>query len=348
MIKKTMKKLILSLFTFSFTILGAQKIADVSLELLDGNIIKGTTIVNDIELITAYGKLLIPVSKVNHLEVGIGRDNAITEKAKNYLKILSTSNSDDTRKGAYKDLVKLGIKAIPGINDFFSEPKNISEENTYAGEFTIDNALAEIKAAGNLSNDAPMEDIITMENNYTMGGTYNFTKMDVKTEYGNLSVPKEKIKSISVSVAIEPGKGEFSFKLMGSKNISGNTNGGWLKTGITVKAGQRFTITANGEVSLASLSNTKYKPDGSSKAEGAADFTKPYGASEDGEYSSGGYPSYGQVIYKIGESATENLKAGAKFNGAAKTSGMLMLSIYETVYNANNKGVYNVKVALGK
>ncbi len=343
-----MKKIIISFFTFCTIISSAQKIADVSLELLDGNIIKGTTIVNDIELITAYGKLLIPVSKVNHLEVGIGRDNAVAEKAKSYLKILSTSNSDDTRKGAYSDLIKLGIKAIPAINDFFSDPKNISDENTYAGEFTIDNALSEIKSAGNLSNDAPMEDVITMENNYTMGGTYNFVKLDVKTEYGNLTVPKEKIKSISVSVALEPGKGEFSFKLMASKNISGNTNGGWLKTGITVKSGQRFTITGSGEVSLASLSNTKYKPDGSSKAEAATEWSKAYGAT-DGEYSSdAGYPSYGQVVYKIGESSTENLKAGAKFNGMAKTAGMIMLSIYETVFNANNKGVYNVKVSLGK
>jgi hypothetical protein len=280
--------------------------------------------------------------------VGIGRDNAVAEKAKGHLKILSTSNSDDTRKGAYTDLVKLGIKAIPAINDFYNDPKNISDESTYTGEYTIDNALSEIKAAGNMSHEAPIEDVITMDNNYTMGGSYNFTKMDVKTEYGNLSVPKEKIKSIDVSVAIEPGKGEFSFKLVASKNITGNTAGGWLKTGVMLKAGQRFTITANGEVTLASLSNSKYKPDGSSKAESATEFTKPYGSSEGDEYSGGGYPTYGQVVYKIGENSTENLKAGAKFSGTAKQSGMLLISIYETVYNASNKGSYNVKVSLGK
>ena len=344
-----MKKVIAFACIFISFIGKSQKIADVSLELLDGNIIKGTTVVNDIELITAYGKLIIPVSKVNHLEVGIGKDASITEKSKSFLKILATGSADETRKGAYADLIKLGIKAIPAINDFYSDPKNISDENTYTGEFTIDNALAEIKATGNLANDTPIEDIITMENNYTMGGTYNFSKMDVKTEYGNLSVPKEKIKSISVSVAIEPGKGEFSFKLIASKHISGNTNGGWLKTGINIKTGQRFTLTANGEISMASLSNTKYKPDGSSKAESATEWTKAYGATEDGEYSSGtGYPSYGQVIYKIGESSNDHLKAGAKFNGAVKSSGMLLISIYETVYNANNKGVYNVKISLGK
>lgn len=343
-----MKKTIIALFLAAGFCAYSQKQADVSLELLDGNIIKGTATVNDVELITAYGKLVIPVSKISHIEVGLGRDNASSEKAKGFLKILSTSNSDDTRKSAYADLLKIGAKAIPAINDFYNDPKNISEESTYAGEFTIDNALAEIKAAANISHEVPVEDILTMENNYTMGGSYNFTKMDVKTEYGNLSVPKEKIKTIDISVAVEGGKGEFTFKLIASKNISGNTNGGWLKTGITVKAGQRFTITSTGEVTLASLSNSKYKPDGSSKAEGAVDFTKPYSSGDDGEYSSGGYPTYGQVVYRIGESGTENLKAGAKFKGTAKTSGVLMIAIYETVYNAANKGAYNVKVSLGK
>lgn len=344
-----MKKVIFALVAFSVINMSAQKLADVSLDLLDGNIIKGTTTINDIELITAYGKLIIPVGKISHIEVGLGKDNTTNEKAKTHLKILSTSSNEDTRKSAYNDLVKLGIKAIPAINEFYNDPKNISEESTYSGEFTIDNALSEIKASGNLNYDAPIEDILTMDNNYTMGGTYNFAKMDIKTEYGNLSVPKEKIKSVDISVAVELGKGEFSFKVPASKHISGNTNGGWLKTGVTVKAGQRFNITANGEVTLASLSNSKYKPDGSSKAEGAAEFTKPYSSGgEVGEYSSGGYPTYGQLVYKIGEASTENLKAGAKFSGTAKTSGMIMISIYETVFNSGNKGAYNVKVSLGK
>ncbi|MBA3663253.1 MAG: hypothetical protein H0W61_03470 [Bacteroidetes bacterium] len=343
-----MKKILVSFLACYSLFSYSQKQADVSLELLDGNILKGTAMVNDVELVTAYGKLVIPVSKISHIEVGIGRDAAVAEKAKSHLKILATSNIEDTRKGAYADLVKLGIKAIPAINDFYNDPKNISEESTYTGEFTIDNALSEIKSSANLTHEAPMEDILTMDNNYTMGGTYTFTKMDIKTEYGSLSVPKEKIKSIDVSVAVEPGKGEFSYKLTGAKNISGNTSGGWLKTGVTLKSGQRFTITANGEVTLASLSNSKYKPDGSSKAEGATDYTKPYNSGEEGEYSTGGYPTYGQVVYKIGEASTETLKAGAKFSGTAKTSGVLMIAIYETVFNANNKGAYNVKVSLGK
>jgi hypothetical protein len=343
-----MKKAIALFLILYAQFIFAQKQADVSLELHDGNLIKGVAQVSDVELITAYGKLNIPVTKVSHIEVGIGRDNAVIEKAKSFLKILATATTDDARKGAYADLVKLGIKAVPAFNDFFNDPKNMSEENPYTGEFSIENALTDINSAAGINSEIPIEDVITMENNYTMGGTYNFVKLDVKTEYGNLSVPKEKIKSIDVSVMNDPGKGEYTFKLVASKNISGNNNGGWLKTGIQLKAGQKFSISASGEITMASLSNNKYKPDGSSKAEGAAEWTKPYTGGGEEDYSGTGYPSYGQIVYRIGDKVGENLKAGAKFSGTAKTSGMLMLSIYETVYNAANKGMYSVKVTPSK
>lgn len=342
-----MKKIAIILLCLNLIEISAQKSADVSLELLDGNIIKGTTIFNEIELQTAYGKLSIPVSKVNHIDIGISRDNVIAEKAKSNLKILSTANSEELLKVAFADLVKLGIKAIPAITDFQEDPKNNTIESSYNGEFTIENALSEIKSTANIGDDFPKEDIITFENNYTMGGSYSFNKLEIKTEYGNLSIPKEKIKSIDIFLAAESEKGEYSFKLSASKNISGNANGGWLKTGIKLKAGQRFSLIANGEVTLASLSNNKYKADGSSKAAGATDFTKPYGSGE-GEYSGLGYATYGQVVYKIGETSNETLQAGDKLNTTAKSSGMLMISIYETVYNQNNKGAYTVKITIGK
>ena len=53
---------------------GAQKNVEVKLSLLDGNVITGTSTMNDIELITAYGKLIIPVANVSTVKVGIGKD----------------------------------------------------------------------------------------------------------------------------------------------------------------------------------------------------------------------------------------------------------------------------------
>ena len=107
-----------------------------------------------------------------------------------------------------------------------------------------------------------------------------------------------------------------------------------------VKTGQKITITANGEIVLASLSNNKYYPSGktvtsSTSVEGATEETAATSTST--------YPIYGNVVYKIGETGTA-LKAGDKFNGKATLNGILYLSIYETVYNAANSGSYSVKV----
>lgn len=336
-----MKKIILSLFTAILLSANAQqKSVEVKLNLLDGNIITGTSLMGDVELTTSYGKLVIPVANVSTIKVGIGKDKAISDKAISFLKILNTSTNDDTRKGAYNDILKLGPKAISAVSDFNSDPKNFNENQTYTGEYTIDNLLNEMHSASNIEEGAEIDDVVTIDGQYTMGGTFAFQKLDIKTEYGNLSVPKEKIRSVDVSVINSSGGGDFTFKLMASKNISSNQNGGWLKTGIVLKQGQKFTITATGEVTMASLSNQKYKPDGSYVASNGTSY--PATGGEEGSGST--YPSYGNVVYHIGDNSTETLKAGAKFSGSAKTGGMLYISIYETVYNAANTGSYTVKV----
>jgi hypothetical protein len=339
------KYVVLLLSVFTLNMMSQQKAVEVKLNLLDGNVISGTSQMSDIELVTNYGKLLIPVASVSTIKVGIGRDKSTHDKAMSFLKILNTSNSDETRKGAYNDVLKLGVKAIAPVTDFLNDPKNYIE-NTYSGEFTVESLLSELKSSNNIDENTDIDDVITIDNQYTMGGVFNFQKMDVKTEYGNLTVPKEKIRTVDVSVIAPSGTGgDYTFKLLASKHINSNQNGGWLKTGIVLKSGQRFTISASGEITLASLSNQKYKPDGSYSA---ANGTSYPGTNESYEGGVPAYPSYGNVVYRIGENTADVLKAGAKFNGTAKTSGMLYISIYETVFNAANSGAYTVKVGIGK
>jgi len=318
----------------------AQKPAEVSVKLRDGSNVTGTAALPDVTLITDYGKLQIPLKNVSSIKVGIPTDKAVTEKAISYLKQMA-STSEDARKGAYEDLVKLGVKAIPAIDNFINDPKN---QNEYTGEYTPDNAANELRSTNGIDAGTTDKDEVSIENGYLMGGVFEFNKLDVKTEYGNLSIPKEKIKSIDVTYLGESGSNEMSFKLLGSKNISANQNGGWLKTGIMLKNGQKFSIVAIGEVTLASLSNQKYHPDGSYET---ATGEKYPGTATTDEYSSAtAYPSYGNVVYKLGETSTQTLKAGAKFNGTAQGSGMLYLAIYETVFNAANSGTYSVRIIL--
>ncbi|MFL5763152.1 MAG: hypothetical protein ACJ77K_04360 [Bacteroidia bacterium] len=317
-------------------VLNAQNDVELRLTLRDGNVMSGTSKMSNVTLTTAYGKLEIPIRNVTALDLGITSDKAMGDKVANLVKQLDNSD-EKIRKNAYDELVKMDIKAVPALSDFLSSAKY--EPSAYT-DYTADAALGELESKFNMEGSFSDKDVVSIDFEYTMGGNYDFVKIDLKTEYGTLSIPKEKIRHIDVLYTGDSESGDMTFKLLGSKHISSNTSGGWLKTGIMLKQGQKFSITANGEITFASLSGSKYKPDGSVSGTTAAVD------SYEGDYGAGTYPTYGNVVYKIGENSTAVLKAGAKFNGTAATSGMLYISVYETVYNAGNSGSYTVKISL--
>ncbi len=334
-----MKKIILKgiLLFLSFSA-AAQSDVELKLTMRDGNVMSGTSKMASVSLVTDYGKLEIPIKNVTALDLGITTDKVTTDKVIVLVKQLANSN-EEMRKNAYDELVKMDIKAIPAINDFIYSSK--FEASTFT-DYTADGALLELQSKYNVTDGFSSKDVISIDYEYSMGGKYEFAKIDLKTEYGTLSIPKEKIKHIDVMYHGDSENGELTFKLLATKHISSNTNGGWFKTGIMVKSGQKLIITASGEVTFASLSGSKYKPDGSIVGS-ATTGTESY----EGDYNSGStYPSYGNVVYKIGDSSTQTLKAGAKFSGNVQSSGMLYISIYETVYNAANTGSYTVKISL--
>ncbi|MGD0710523.1 MAG: hypothetical protein ABR968_05020 [Bacteroidales bacterium] len=326
-----MKKLILLLACFiAITSIYAQKQkVELKLTLRDGNVITGTSnSVTSVLLNTAYGKLDIPIKNVSSLTFGITPDDGSKTKVINLIKQMNDP-ADDKRQAAYDELVKMSIGTIPVISDYIYGKDYQAGEYT---DFTPEGALTELKSTYGVEENFSDKDVATIDFDYTMGGTFNLKSVDLKTEYGDLNVPKDKIKQMDISVYDEQS-GEKIFKVMANKNISGNTDGGWLNTGIKIKTGQKLSINASGEVVLQSLSGNKYNPDG------AANST-----STTSEYAST-YPTYGNLVYKIGESG-ETVKAGSKYNGTVKESGTLYLAIYETVYNATNTGSYSVKISI--
>lgn len=333
-----MKNIFVLLLTFIQFTTFAQTDIGVKLLLRDGNSISGNTKLNNISLTTDYGKLDIPIANISSIEFGILPDNSKKEKIKSLVTLLSNT-SEEMRKNAFNELVALDINCIPVLQDYIYSDKY--EAGTFS-DYTADNALNDLKNKNNVSDNYSSKDVISIDNIYTIGGAFDLKTIDLKTEFGNLNIPKTKIEKIEIlSLPGNSSNAETTFKLMANKHISGNTNGGWLKTNIYLKAGQKFTVTANGEVTLASLSNQKYKPNGTVSTGTNSDYDSSYDDLISGNNS---YPTYGNVVYKIGESGAA-MKAGAKFSGSAGTGGPLYISIYETVYNAANSGSYTVKIS---
>ena len=323
---------------FSLSLLAQSRETEVRVSLRDGSVFSGKTMMGNVTLVTDYGKLEIPLSHVTSIDLGISPDRTNETKIISLIKQMGNSDAS-MRKSAYEELTKMGVGSVPVISGFIYSEKYIPAEYT---DFTPESALNELRSTLHIDDQTPEEDVVTIDGQYSMGGRYDFKKLDLKTEYGVLSLPKDKIIRLDVLYSPSGDGADRNFMLMGSKHISSNANGGWLKTGIMLKQGQKFTLSATGEITFASLSGNKYKPDGKISGNAmAADYD--YG---EGDYNAGSnYPVYGNVVYKIGEGGTV-MKAGAKFSGNASASGMLFLSVYETVYNPGNTGSYSVKVSV--
>ncbi|MFA4851971.1 MAG: hypothetical protein WC599_05580 [Bacteroidales bacterium] len=325
------KSIILLAFVIAgFSVYSQKEKIELKLSLRDGNVISGTSSsITTVSLNTDYGKLEIPVRNVSSLEFGITPDNENKGKIINLIKQMNDP-AEEKRQVAYAELVKMSIGSIPVISDYIYGSEYQSSEFT---DYTPEAALSEMKSTYGVDDGFKDKDVVTIDYEYTMGGVFALKTISLKTEYGMLEIPKEKIKEVEVSYYDEQS-GDKAYKLLASKHISGNTDGGWLNTGIKVKNGQKININASGEVTLESLSGNKYTPDGNTSS--SSDYESEYSST---------YPSYGNLVYKIGDSG-EMIKAGSKYSGTAKSSGTLFLSIYETVFNASNTGSYSVKVSV--
>lgn len=322
--------ILLAFVIAGFSVYSQKEKIELKLSLRDGNVISGTSSsITTVSLNTDYGKLDIPVKNVSSLEFGIAPDNGNKGKIINLIKQMNDP-AEEKRQAAYDELVKMGIGSIPVISDYIYGSEYQSSEFT---DYTPEAALSEMKSTYGVDEGFKDKDVVTIDYEYTMGGTFALKTISLKTEYGVLEIPKEKIKEVEVSYYDEQS-GDKSYKLLASKHISGNNDGGWLNTGIKVKNGQKININASGEVTLESLSGNKYTPDGNTSS--PSDYENEYSST---------YPSYGNLVYKIGGDG-ETIKAGSKYTGTAKKSGTLFLSIYETVYNASNTGSYSVKVSV--
>ena len=124
-----------------FQIVWAQKPVEVEITTRDGKVYNGTSTLSDMNVITEFGKLAIPVKSISRIDLGISSDKSTNEKVANLIKQMS-GTEETVRKGAYEELIKIGIKAIPAINAFFEDPKNEFEGSV---TYSPNDALEELK-----------------------------------------------------------------------------------------------------------------------------------------------------------------------------------------------------------
>lgn len=326
-----MKKIIRLFLLFVFAQVSFSAIAQnerpvFTLKLRNGDMITGVVDISSITFKTSYGDLAFPMKEVANITLGVNTFGVDKIQVMEHLNTIQNGELNDAAV-AFDKLIKMEIGAIPYIKEFMESPAYKKKENS---DVSVELAYDVMLSRHNLTKAFKTKDVLQTNGATSIEGSYEFESLALETDYGRISVNRAKIASISVIFKEVNNVGTGNFKLNANQNIAGNTNGGWANTGILVRRDQSIKIIASGQVNIASLSNNAYTPDG-----GVNGTPGPKSAE----------PSYGSLVFKIGENGPM-MKAGDNYQGKANATGIIYLSIFESVYNAANTGTYTVKVAV--
>jgi hypothetical protein len=297
-----------------------------TLKLRNGDVISGIADVSSIAFKTSYGDLAFPIKDVAGITLGINTFGVDKTQVMDYLNTIQNGALSDASV-AFDKLIKMEIGAIPYIKEYMESPAYKKKEGS---DISVELAYDVMLSRHNLTKAFHTKDLLQTNGATSIEGSYEFESLALETDYGRISVNRSKIASVSVIFKEVDNANTGNFKLFANQNIAGNTNGGWANTGILVRKDEVIKIIASGQVNIASLSNNTYTPDG-----GVNGTPGP----------KSGEPSYGCLVFKIGETGPM-MKAGDNYLGKSGATGIIYISIFESVYNAANTGTYSVKVSV--
>ena len=325
--KKLIRLFLLLAFIQVTTMAVAQNERPVfTLKLRNGDIITGVVDISSITFKTTYGDLAFPIREVAGVTLGVNTFGVDKTLVMEYLNTIQNGSLTDASI-SFDKLIKMEIGAIPYIKEFMESPAYKKKEGS---DISVELAYDVMLSRHNISKTFRVKDVLQTTGATSIEGSYEFESLTLETDYGRISVNRAKIGSISVIFKEVNNVGTGNFKLNANQNIVGNNNGGWANTGILVRRDQAIKIIASGQVNIASLSNNAYTPDG-----GVNGTPGPKSAE----------PTYGCLVFKIGENGPM-MKAGDNYQGKSNATGIIYISIFESVYNAANTGTYTVKVAV--
>ena len=297
-----------------------------TVKLRNGDVITGVVDVRSIAFKTSYGDLAFPIKDVSNITLGINSFGVDKSQIMHELDIIQNGSLNEA-SAVFDKLIKKEVGVVPCIREFMESPAYRKKET---GDFTVELAYEVMLSRYNLTKAFKTKDVLQTTGATSIEGTYEFESLTLETDYGRISVNRSKISSISVLFKEVGNVGSGNFNLYANQNIAGNANGGWANTGILVRKDQSIKIIASGQVNIASLSNNVYTPDG-----GVNGTPGPKSME----------PSYGCLVFKIGENGPM-MKAGDNYFGKSNATGIIYVSIFESVFNAANTGTYSVKVSV--
>lgn len=276
----------------------------------DGSVVRMTLLESSVEVSTKYGTLKIPVTDIRRVSVGLHYPDGLEVKLKSSIANLSAEAYKE-REQAMTDLLDAGPLAYQLLR--FTRATDLEMTKR------IEQLLAKISSQHDRDRLAADEDTVHVD--FPIVGRLQLPTLKATSPtFGTLAIKLCDVREIVIGTT---ANAEFTIDAGLTFNAAG---GRWLDTGVTLTAGNRFTVTAEGQVDLWPQGPGQY-------------MTTPKGYTTAGKGSS--YMA-GTLIGKIGDGAA--FVVGDRCDAKAAAEGRLWLQIVRSPWENASSGSYAVKV----
>lgn len=263
----------------------------------DGSVVRMTLLQENVEVVTKFGKLTIPLTEIRRIEFGVHVPPETSQQITQSIKRLA-SDIYKERDVASKDLMQAGYLAYLPLQ---KASKSGDQEVAYRAV----NLLKQIseRVAPELLR-LREEDVIHTSEFMVIGKINTQTIKAHSPHFGEVSLKLSELRAMHIRQ--NGGKQE----LVVDAGKHGSASDQWCDTGVTVDANQRVVIFSEGQVDLWPQGPGQY-------------LAVPKGYNTAGK---GGQFLAGALIGKIGENGKAFL-IGDRYEGSANEEGKLYLQI---------------------
>lgn len=284
----------------------------------DGSIVRMTLLEENLEVMTKYGKLNIPLSDVRRVEFGLHVPPEMGQQITKAIKQLA-SDVYKERDKASKDLLEAGHFAFPALQ---RASKSGDQEVAYRAASIMkqisERTLPELLRLRE-------QDVIHTDEFTVIGKITSDTIKAHSPHFGQVPLKLSELRTLHVR------RQDSKLNLVVDAAKHGSALDQWRDTNIMVDTGQRLAITSDGQVDIWPQGPGQY-------------MTTPKGYNTAGK---GGQFMAGALVGKIGETGKVFL-IGERHDGTASEEGKLYLQIIPSPWNNASTGQFRVNISVSQ
>jgi hypothetical protein len=308
---------------------------DVEIHFLNGSKVRMLLESEKLDVMTAYGKLTVPVKDVRAIEFGLHFPEGMEEKIAAAIKGLSSSDYREREK-ADKALIDLGPFSYPAVLDA-SRTKEL-EAARRAKEI-----LTKLQSKHNKKDLKTSVDDRLITNNFTIVGRILTTTVKAKTEYfGEQELTLAKMRTLK-----SMGGASFDTEVaIDASKYAGPGVPQWLETDYHCDGRTAITITARGMIDV-------WPQQGGGFMSGPSGFQNTRNGGGMGGLIKGGRKignninsnqHNGMLIAKVGENG-DFFQVGDSYEGIPDGEGKIYFTIGPSQWNVQCNGQFDIKIS---